>query len=167
MAKAHPSTSDSPFIDWDDTIARDLIDRNKDRPGALMPILNAMLGTFGYINPDIVPEIADALNQSRAEIHGVISFYHDYRTKPPGRHVIKICRAEACQAMQANDLIDHVKKSLGVDWHGTTKDNEYTLEPVYCLGNCACAPSVMIDEDLYGRVTPQRFDSLAGKGGKS
>lgn len=152
----------SPFTPWNDDTAREIISRNKDRPGALMPILSDMVNTFGFINPDVVPEIADALNLSRAEVHGVITFYHDFRTTQPGRHVIKICRAESCQAMQAEELIEHAREKLGVDWHGTTDDGAYTLEPVYCLGNCACSPAVMIDEELHGRVTPERFDELTG-----
>lgn len=152
------------YESWDQDKALGIIAGNKDRPGALMPVLTALLDRFGYINPDIVPAIADALNLSRAEVHGVVSFYHDFRTSPPGRHVIKICRAESCQAMQGEALTAHVKKTLGVEWHETTKNGQYTLEPVYCLGNCACSPAVMIDEELYGRVTPERFDALTGKG---
>ncbi len=149
-----------PRHPWNDQEALELIQAKKDLPGALMPILVGLLDRFGYINTDIVPAIADALNLSKAEVHGVISFYHDFRTTPPGRHTVKICRSESCQAMGGNALIDHVKKRLDVDFHGTTADGRYTLEPVYCLGNCACSPALMVDNHLHGRVTPETFDLL-------
>lgn len=158
------AVKEAGFQDWDEGYACEIIEENKSRPGALLPILNGLLRVFGYINPDIVPNIADALNLSRAEIHGVISFYHDYRTKPPGKQIIKICRAESCQAVKGEELIDHVKKTLGVDFHETTADGRYTLEPAYCLGNCACSPALMIDEEIHGRVSPERFDVLTGRG---
>jgi formate dehydrogenase subunit gamma len=130
------------------------------RPGALLPVLHAVQDRIGYVPPEAVPVIAKALNLSRAEVHGVISFYHHFRTSPAGRHVVRICLAEACQAMGANALRDHVKSSLGVAFHETTADGAISLEPVYCLGNCACSPSVMVDDDLHGRVSPQRFDAI-------
>ena len=158
-----PVADDSPFIDWDPQKAAEIIARHKDRPGAMMPILTDLLNVFGYVKPDIVPDIAEALNLSRAEVHGVISFYHDYRTSPPGRHVIKVCRAEACQSMGGHELIDRMKALLGIDFHGTTKDGQFTLEPVYCLGNCACAPALMVNETLYGRMDIDKIKQLTGR----
>lgn len=150
--------------EWDDDLAMRIIADNKDRPGALLPILNGFLDHFGFVNPDSVPAIADALNLSRAEVHGVITFYHDYRTSPPGEHVIKICRAEACQSMQGHALIETVKKHLGIDFHETTTDGRYTLEPVYCLGNCACAPAMMVDDTLHGRLDIEKVKSILAEG---
>jgi formate dehydrogenase subunit gamma len=136
------------------------IEANKDRPGALMPMLHAIQHAVGYVPEDSVEEIARALNLSRAEVHGVISFYHDFRRSAPGRHVLKICRAESCQAVGAEALIAHAKRHLGVDFHGTTPDGAITLEPVYCLGNCALSPALLVGEEIHGRVTPARFDAL-------
>ncbi len=130
------------------------------RPGALLPILHAIQQQLGWVPREIVAPVAHALNISRAEVTGVISFYHDFRSAPPGRHVVKVCRAEACQAMGADALVAHAKQSLGVDFHQTRDDGAVTLEPVFCLGNCALAPSITIDGCMHGRVTPQRFDAL-------
>ena len=137
-----------------------IVARLKDKPGALLPVLHAVQDAIGFVPPDAVPLIADALNLSRADVHGVISFYHYFRDTPPGRHTIHLCRAEACQSMGARDLEAHAKKRLGVGFHQTTGDGSFSFEPVYCLGNCACSPAVMIDGQLYGRVTPDRFDEL-------
>jgi formate dehydrogenase subunit gamma len=134
--------------------------RLKALPGALLPILHAVQAALGFVPKDAVPLIAGELNLSRAEVHGVISFYHYFRTSKPGRHVLQLCRAEACQAVGAGRLESHAKRSLGVDFHGTTADGAVTLEPVYCLGNCALGPSAMLDDRLQGRVTPDRFDEL-------
>ncbi|NNE38283.1 MAG: formate dehydrogenase subunit gamma [Gammaproteobacteria bacterium] len=129
-------------------------------PGALLPVLHAVQEHFGYIPKETVPEIAEALNLSRAEVHGVISFYHHFRSTPPGKLHIQLCRAEACQAMGSANLERHVKASLNVDYHQTSNNGDYSLEPVYCLGNCACTPSVMINDQLYGQVSPERFDEI-------
>ena len=131
-----------------------------DKPGALMLVLHAVQEHFGYVPPEAVPAIARALNLSRAEVHGVISFYHDFRSKPPGRKIIRVCRAESCQAMGAVALADHIQKRLGIDFGSTSADGEFTLEPVYCLGNCACSPAIFIGDDLYGRVDANRFDEI-------
>ncbi len=131
-----------------------------DAPGPLLNVLHRVHDTFGHIPSVAVPHIADVLNVSRAEVHGVVSFYHYFRTTPPGRHVVRVCRAEACQAMHGRALEAHASQVLGVDIHGTTADEAFTLEPVYCLGICALSPAVMIDEDVYGRVTPERLDAL-------
>jgi formate dehydrogenase subunit gamma len=134
--------------------------RLKSLPGALMPILHAVQETVGHVPKDSVPLIARELNLSLAEVHGVVSFYHYFRQQAGGRHVVHLCRAEACQAVGAVDLERHAKQALGIDFHGTTKDGAISLEPVYCLGNCALGPSIMIDNRLQGRVTSTRFDEL-------
>ena len=136
------------------------VDALKHKPGALLPILHALQDRIGFIPEAAVPIIADALHQTRAEVHGVISFYHHFRTTPPGRHVVQICRAEACQSVGARQLEVHAKARLGVDYHQTTADREITLEAVYCLGNCACGPSIRVDDSIRGRVTPEAFDEL-------
>src|SRR5262245_31250540 len=116
------------------------IEAEGTREGPLLPVLHRMQDRLGFIPPESIPPIAKALNLSRAEVHGVVSFYHDFRSARPGRHVVRICLAEACQAMGAERLRDHARQSLQVDLHATTRDGAVTLEPVYCLGNCACAP---------------------------
>jgi len=142
------------------TAVLDVCRRLKELPGALLPILHAIQDKLGFVPKDAVPVIAQELNLSRAEIHGVITFYHYFRTEKPGKHVFHLCRAEACQSVGAKELEEHAKRSLGIDFHGTTADGAVTLQPVYCLGNCALGPSVMIDDKLQGRVSPQRFDEL-------
>ena len=134
--------------------------RLKALPGALLPILHAVQEELGFIPKDAVPLIARELNLSIAEVHGVVSFYHYFRQHRGGRHVVHLCRAEACQSLGAAALEAHAKRSLGIDFHGTTADGTISLEPVYCLGNCALGPSMMIDEKLQGRVSAQRFDAL-------
>ena len=129
-------------------------------PGNLLPILHGIQDTLGYIPQDAVADIAKSLNLSKAEVHGVISFYHYFRTTPPGKHTIRICRAESCQSMNSKALENHAKQTLGIDFHETTNDEQFSLEPVYCLGNCACSPSMTIDHDVHGRVTPEKFDQL-------
>src|SRR5271156_5641800 len=135
-------------------------DELKDKPGALLPVLHAVQDAIGFVPPDALEPIAKALNLSRAEVHGVVTFYHYFRTQRGGRHVVHLCRAEACQSLGAAALERHAKRSLGVDFHGTSADGAVTLEPVYCLGNCALGPALMIDEELKGRVSPERFDEL-------
>jgi formate dehydrogenase subunit gamma len=136
------------------------VETNRGLEGSLLPILHAIQDRIGWIPPRMVPLIAHALNLSRAEVHGVLTFYHYFRQHQPGRHVIYLCRAEACQAVGATSLEAHAKRALGTEFHGTSGDGRYTLEPVYCLGNCASGPSLMIDRELHGRVTPERFDEL-------
>lgn len=133
--------------------------RLKDQPGALLPVLHGIQAAVGYVPEEAVPLIACEMNLSRADVHGVVSFYHFFRTRPAGKHVIYLCRAESCQAMGAAKLEQHVKHRLGVDFHETTADGAYTLEPVYCLGNCACSPAMMVDDALKGRMTPANFDA--------
>ena len=134
--------------------------RLKSLPGALLPILHDVQKALGYVPNDAVPLMASELNLSRAEVHGVISFYHYFRTEKPGRHVLHLCRAEACQSVGAAALERHAKRSLGIDFHGTTADGAVTLEPVYCLGNCALGPAALLDDRLHGRLNPERFDAL-------
>jgi formate dehydrogenase subunit gamma len=131
----------------------------KDKPGALLPILHAIQDAMGYVPAESVPAIAKALNLSRAEVHGVISFYHYFRETKPGKHTIHLCRAESCQAMGGKQLEQHVKNRLGIDFHETTTDGEFSLEPVYCLGNCACSPAMQIGNEIYGRVSADSFDT--------
>jgi formate dehydrogenase subunit gamma len=130
------------------------------QPGALMPVLHAVNERYGHIPAAAVPAIAKALNLSRAEVHGVISFYHDFRTERAGRKIIRVCRAESCQAMGAVALAAHIQARLGIEFGQTSDDGDFTLEPVYCLGNCACSPAIVVGDDLYGRVTPDRFDEI-------
>lgn len=137
-----------------------IIDDHLHLEGPLLPILHKLQAEFGCVPPDSVPVLADKLNIGRAEVHGVISFYHDFRDAPAGRHTIKICRAEACQAVGANALSDHVLGKLGLDWHQTTTNGAVTIEPVYCLGLCACGPAVMVDDHVEGRVDAARLDTL-------
>lgn len=132
----------------------------KAMPGALMPILHAVQDRLGFVPHDAVPVIARELNISIAEVHGVVSFYHYFRQDPGGRHIVHLCRAEACQSVGSAAVEAHAKRTLGIDFHGTTKDGAIRLEAVYCLGNCALGPSVMIDDRLHGRVSAQRFDEL-------
>lgn len=139
----------------------------KDKPGALLPILHGVQDALGYIPSDSVPVIAKALNLSRAEVHGVISFYHYFRETPPGKHTIHLCRAESCQAMGASHLEEHVKSKLGIDFHETTADGRFSLEPVYCLGNCACSPAMQIGHDIHGRVSASAFDDIINELEKS
>jgi formate dehydrogenase subunit gamma len=143
-----------------DAVLAAAIDRHAARPGGLLPLLHEVQDRLGFVPPDAVPAIARAMHRSIAEVHGVISFYHHFRSTPPGRHVVRLCMAEACQAMGARDLLAHARATLGVELHGTSADGAVTLEPVYCLGNCACSPAVLVDADLVGRVDAQRFDEL-------
>jgi len=137
------------------------IDANRTKPGALLPILHAMQDALGYVPPESLALIARELNLTRAEVHGVVTFYHHFRSTPPGRVLVQICRAEACQALGARALEAYAKKALGIDFHETTSDGAVTLEPVYCLGNCGCGPSVLVGHDeLHARVTPAVFDEL-------
>jgi formate dehydrogenase subunit gamma len=137
-------------------IASDL----KGRPGPLLEVLHAIQSALGYVPAAAVPLVAEELNLSRAEVHGVVSFYHYFRRSRPGAHTVSLCQAEACQSMGAEALAAHARRRLGIDFHETSTNGRFSLEPIYCLGNCACSPAIMIDGRLYGRVTPQRFDEL-------
>ncbi|ANL42453.1 UNVERIFIED_ORG: formate dehydrogenase subunit gamma [Rhizobium esperanzae] len=131
--------------------------------GPLLPILHEVQQEFGYVPQEALPVIAEELNLSRAEVHGVVTFYHDYRDHPAGRHVLKLCRAEACQSMGGDALAERIKALLGIDFHQTTLDGSVTLEAVYCLGLCACAPSAMLDGEVYGRVDDQLATELVAE----
>ena len=155
-----PSAHTEPI----DPHAREQIDlalaQYQSQPGPLLQVLHAIQDRLHYIPDAAIPIIAAALNLSRADVHGVVTFYHHFRRHPPGAHVIQICQAESCQAMQAEALTKHARRRLGIAFHQTTSDGRFTLEPVYCLGNCACSPAVMVDGELRGRVTPKSFDEL-------
>jgi len=137
-----------------------IVREHAERPGALLPMLHAIQDEIGYVPDEAVSLIGRSLGISRAEVHGVISFYHLFRTTAPGKQTVYICRAEACQSMGSRALEAHVKEKLKIGYHETTADGRYSLEPVYCLGNCACSPAVMIDETVHGRVTADRIDEL-------
>lgn len=147
------------FPAWDDADACEIIARHSALAGATLPILHALQARFGHVPESAVPLVAEALNLSRAEVHGTVSFYHDFRRHPPGRHVLKLCRAEACQSVGAVALAEHAKASLGVDWHGTTADGAVTLEPVFCLGLCACGPAALIDGEPMAFLDAASLDA--------
>ena len=136
---------------------------HKTMPGALLPLLHAIQDEFGYVPEASYPHISKALALSVAEVHGVVTFYHHFRRHPAGRHILQVCRAESCQAMGSEKLEAHIKSTLGVDYHETTKNGAVTLLPVYCLGNCACSPAVMMDNEVYGRMDAQKMDALIGE----
>jgi formate dehydrogenase subunit gamma len=129
-------------------------------PGALLPLLHAIQDDLGFVPEIAYPLISSALSLSVAEVHGVVTFYHHFRSHKPGRHILQVCRAESCQAMGSEMLELHIKEHLNIDFHETTSDGAITLEPIYCLGNCACSPAVMIDEEVYGRVDNKKIDQL-------
>lgn len=140
-----------------------LVDTHRGQPGALMPLLHAVQEALGHIPQDAVGIIAKGLNLSRAEVHGVITYYHFFRQAPAGRHVVQVCRAESCQAVGADALMAHAEQVFACKAHSTRADGEITLEPVYCLGMCALSPAIQIDDRLHARMTPQKLDSLAAK----
>jgi formate dehydrogenase subunit gamma len=142
------------------------VERNSHRDGPLIEILHEVQAEFGCIPSGAVPLIARALNLSRAEVHGVVTFYHHFRSKAPGRHVLQICRAESCQAAGGRALERHAQQRLGVGFGETTPDGRVTLEAVYCLGLCACSPAAMLDDEVHGRVTAERLDALIDAGAK-
>ena len=143
-----------------ETLVQEIAARHAARPGGLLPALHAIQDELGYVPPEAVPAVAEAFNVSRAEVHGVISFYHLFRTTPPGRKTLYLCRAEACQAMGARALERHTTQRLGIGFHETTADGRISLEPIFCLGNCARSPAVMIDDFVHGQITPERLDAL-------
>ncbi len=142
------------------TVVSKAVQKYADVPGGLLPLLHEIQADLGFIPKDCVKDIASGMGLSRAEVHGVISFYHDFHDQPRGQKTVHVCRAEACQAMGSRTLEAHVKARLGIDYGGTTADGRFSLEPVYCLGNCACSPSIRIDDDVYARVDTDRFDEL-------
>ena len=146
----------------DDVSARTLaiVGELKSLEGPLLPILHAVQEEFGHVPEAALPLIARELNLSRAEVYGVVTFYHDFREAPAGKHVVRICRAEACQSVGGRDIGEHARQMLGLDWHGTTPDGRVTLEPVYCLGLCSTAPSAQIDGELHGRLDRETLSAL-------
>ena len=132
--------------------AKAVIAEHIEREGPLLPILHGMQEEFGCVPKETLPVIADALNLSRAEVHGVMTFYHDFREEPAGRHVIKLCRAEACQSVGGDAVASRLQQLLGISFNQTTADGSVTLEPVYCLGFCACAPAALVDGEPVGRL---------------
>jgi formate dehydrogenase subunit gamma len=142
----------------DEQTTRDIVARFDHKAEMLVQILQAIVSRYGWVPPETLRQLAEELNLSRADVHGVVEYYHDFRTEEPGKHIVKICQAEACQAMGSRELTEHAKKTLSVGLHDT--NNDVTLEPVYCLGNCACSPAVMIDGKTHGRVDESRFDAL-------
>ncbi len=147
-------------VPWDKEVALARIREHLDREGPLLPVLHAIQEEFGYIDKAAEPLIAEALNITRAEVHGVITFYHDFRRQPAGRHVLKLCRAEACQAAGGDPLAARAESRLGLRIGSTAPDGSVTLEPVYCLGLCALAPSAMLDGRVVGRLDQERLDAL-------
>ena len=146
MAKIDKTTTSEIVADFD------------SKPEMLVQILQTIVGRFGWIPEETIRQLADELNLSRADVHGVVEYYHDFRTAEPGKHIVKICQAEACQAMGSDELTDYAMKTLAMSLHDT--ENDITLEPVYCLGNCACSPAVMINGKTHGRVDEARFNTL-------
>jgi len=143
---------------FNEQTANEIVDKFGARPEMLVQILHAFIERFAWISEDAIRHLANKLNLSRADVHGVVSYYHDFRTAPPGKHIVKVCQAEACQAMGSRELSAHAEKSLGVAMHASNE--QVTLEPVYCLGNCACSPAIMINGKTHGRVDAVRFDEL-------
>jgi formate dehydrogenase subunit gamma len=145
---------------WESAEARRIVESYRGLDGALIPMLHALQDRFGYVDDSVVSDISDVLNLSRAEVHGVITFYHDFRRTPPARHALHLCRAEACQSVGGRALEAHAKKKLGIEYHHETPDGRWSLGAVYCLGNCAAGPSALIDGETYGRLSPEKLDAL-------
>lgn len=150
---------------WSEERTRAIVSNHTHLEGPLMPILHAVQEAFGFVPEEAVPVIAKELNLSRAEVHGVVTFYHDFRREPAGRTVIKVCRAEACQAMGCETLVKHVEDRLGVECGGTSADGRVTLETIYCLGLCATAPSAMVDGRIVGRLDAAKLDKILAEAG--
>jgi formate dehydrogenase subunit gamma len=150
----------SPLSEWSEDAATRVIEAHAAQRGPLLPVLHALQTEFGYIDSRAVPLVARVLNVSRADVHGVVTFYKDFRSEPAGGVRVQVCRAEACQAMGGHELAEHAKRSMGIDFGGTTVDRAASLDQVFCLGNCALPPSVVVDGRLHGRVDPARFDAV-------
>ena len=149
---------------WSEPRTRQIVAEHKGLEGPLMPILHAVVETFGFVPADAVPVIANELNLSRAEVHGVVTFYHDFRREPPGRRVVKVCRAEACQSMGGRESAAALLGACGVDWGETSADGAITIEAVYCLGLCAVAPAALIDGEPLGRADAARLIAAVAEG---
>jgi len=144
----------------DSSEIKQIIAERIDLEGPLLPILHALQRNFGHIHETMVPVIAEALNLSRAEVHGVVTFYHDFRHDPPGRHIVKLCRGESCQSMGSEALARSTLNHLKIDWQQTTSDREFTVEAIYCLGLCALSPAALIDGNPFGRLDPASLEAL-------
>ncbi|MES2606495.1 MAG: formate dehydrogenase subunit gamma [Pseudomonadota bacterium] len=155
-----PTASPAVLQEFTLELATNVVQEFKDQPGALINALHKLQATFGYVDEAAMPMLAKLFNLSRAEVHGVTSFYHDFRRSKPGRYTIRVCQAESCQAMGSEALTASIKQQLGCGFHETTADGNFTLEKVYCLGNCACSPNIMVDKQTYGRVTAESFKKL-------
>ena len=153
----------SPYEPWDETRGAEIIAEHSNQEGATLVILHALQEAFGYVPEPAIPMVAEALNLSRAEVYGVFTFYHDFRKQPAGRHVLKLCRAEACQAAGGDALAARAEARLGIALGNTTADSRVTLEPIYCLGLCATAPSAMLDGRIVGRLDEARLDALVAE----
>jgi len=145
---------------WSEAVATEVVQAHAGRRGPLLPVLHALQAEFGYLDPRAIPLVAGLLNLSRADVHGVVTFYRDFRSAPPGAVEVRVCRAEACQSMGGHELADHASRRLGVELGGTAGDGSVSRDQVFCLGNCALAPAVTVGGRLHGRVTPERFDRL-------
>ena len=153
MSDLHTTQETSALVDA-------LIKKHQHQPGALLPLLHAIQDEIGYVPESCYAPISKGLSLSVAEVHGVVTFYHHFRTHKPGRHIVQICRAESCQAMGSEALEAHAKKCLNIEYHQTSSDGAISLEPVYCLGNCALSPSVMMDDEVYGRMSVEDLEAL-------
>ncbi|SJZ93166.1 formate dehydrogenase gamma subunit [Enhydrobacter aerosaccus] len=151
---------------WNEAQAAEIMHRHDGREGALLPILHDVQATFGHVPAEAIPFIAQVLNLTRAEVQGVVSFYHDFRERPAGRHVLKICRAESCQAMNSEALAEQVLKHFGLTWGETTPDGRLTIEPTYCLGLCACSPSALLDSEPMARLDATCIEEIAREVGR-
>src|SRR3569833_984597 len=163
MTAAYEPSYEPCYESWDETRGAEIIAEHASQEGATLVILHALQEAFGYIPQAAIPMVAQALNLSRAEVHGVFTFYHDFRHKPAGRHVLKLCRAEACQAAGGDELAARAEAKLGIALGNTTADARVTLEPIYCLGLCATAPSAMLDGRIVGRLDEKRIDALVAE----
>lgn len=164
MPAAHQPAPDLPLAELQDRLF-EILSTHRGMEGPLLPILHAVQGAFGYIPEAALQIIAEDQNITRAEVHGVMSFYHDFRSQPAGHHIVKICRAEACQAVGATALSERAFEKLGVGWHETSQNGRVTLEPVYCLGLCACGPAAMVDGRVIGRVDAAKLDQILDEAG--
>jgi formate dehydrogenase subunit gamma len=160
-SKAAPPRAEPAPEDLD--LVRSVVQAHRSVPGAMLPLLHAIQTRLGWVPAAAIPSIAEGLNVTRAEVQGVLDFYHDFRRAPPGRHVVQICRAESCQAMGSEAIEERALGELGLAFGKTTADGVLTLEPVYCLGNCACSPAVRVDDEVFGRMSPDRFAELVGE----
>lgn len=160
------SGANAPAGPVDESRILAIVERHRHRDGPLLEILHEVQAAFGCVPAAAVPVIARALNLSRAEVHGVVTFYHHFRSAPPGRRVLRLCRAESCQAAGSRELERHAQRRLGIGFGETTPDGSVTLEAVYCLGLCACSPAAMLDQEVHGRLTPDRLDALLDGGAR-